>query len=58
VDLRQAPPLLAHHVVSRGILLLSRDEDDRVDFTTKIVAKYLDTAHLRRVQDEYLRERA
>jgi hypothetical protein len=38
--------------------LLSRDEDDRVDFTTKIVAKYLDTAHLRRVQDEYLRERA
>jgi predicted nucleotidyltransferase len=58
VDLRKAPPLLAHHVVSRGILLVSRDEDDRVAFTTKVVAKYLDTAHLRRVQHEYLRERA
>jgi hypothetical protein len=58
VDLRNAPPLLAHHVVSRGKLLLSRDEDERVAFTTKVVARYLDTAHLRKVQHDYLRERA
>jgi predicted nucleotidyltransferase len=58
VDLRMAPPLLAHHVVSRGRLLLARDEDERVAFATRVIAKYLDTAHLRKVQHEYLRERA
>jgi predicted nucleotidyltransferase len=58
VDLRKAPPLLAHHIVSRGRLLLARDEDERVAFATRVIAKYLDTAHLRKVQHQYLRERA
>ena len=58
VDLRKAPPLLAHHIISRGRLLLCRDEDERVAIVTSIMAKYLDTAYLRKVQYEYLRERA
>jgi hypothetical protein len=58
VELSSAPPLLAQHIVSRGRLLLSRDEDERVAFVTRIIAKYLDTAHLRNVQHAYLRERA
>ncbi len=58
VDLRSAPPLLSHHIVSRGKLLLSRDEDGRVALVTRVIAKYLDTKHLRDVQHAYLRERA
>lgn len=57
VDLSLAPPLLAHEVVRQGKLILSRDEDERVEFETRTVARYLDTAHLRRVQHKYLRER-
>jgi predicted nucleotidyltransferase len=57
VDLSLAPPLLAHEVVRQGKLILSRDEDERVEFETRAVARYLDTAHLRKVQHEYLRKR-
>jgi Polymerase beta, Nucleotidyltransferase len=58
VNLPSAPPLLAHQAVSRGELLLARSEDERVAFETRTAAKYPDTAHLRNVQNEYLRERA
>lgn len=58
VDLRAAPPLLAHHIISRGKLLLCRDDDERVELVTWITARYLDTGHLRRIQNHYLRERA
>ena len=57
VDLLLAPPLLAHEVVKQGKLIFSRDEAERVEFETRAVARYLDTAHLREVQHEYLRER-
>ncbi len=57
VDLSLAPPLLAHEVVRQGKLILSRDETERVEFATRAVARYLDTAHLRKVQHQYLRER-
>ena len=56
VDLRRAPPLLAHEVVSAGRLLVARDEGERVDFETRVVLRFLDTAHLRRIQHSYLRE--
>ncbi|MBI3630374.1 MAG: nucleotidyltransferase domain-containing protein [Candidatus Rokubacteria bacterium] len=52
-----APPLLAHEVVSTGTCLVCRDEDERVRFMARTVSRYLDTAHLRRVQHAYLRER-
>lgn len=58
VDLRSAPPLLAHEIISRGKLLVCRDDEERVDLVTWILSRYLDTAHLRRIQSEYLRERA
>lgn len=58
VVLNTAPPLLAHEVLRAGRLILCRDEDERVRFHTRAVARYLDTAHLRQVQHRYLRERA
>ena len=58
VVLNYAPPLLAREVIARGRLLLCRDEEDRVRFETRTTARYQDTAHLRRVQHAYLRERA
>ncbi len=57
VVLNDAPPLLAHEVVSTGTCLVCRDEDERVRFVARTVSRYLDTAHLRRVQHAYLRER-
>ena len=40
------------------VLVMCRDEDERVRFETRTTARYQDTAHLRRVQYAYLRERA
>ena len=57
VDLAQAPPLLGHEIVTSGTILFARDEEERVRFVTRAVARYLDTAHLRKVQHLYLRER-
>ena len=58
VVLNVAPPLLAREVIRRGRLVMCRDEDERVGFETRTTARYQDTAHLRRVQYAYLRERA
>ncbi len=41
----------------QGKLIFSRDEGEQVEFATRAVARYLDTAHLRKVQHQYLRER-
>ncbi len=57
VVLNDAPPLLALEVVSTGTCLVCRDEDERVGFVARTVSRYQDTAHLRRVQHAYLRER-
>ena len=57
VDLFAAPPLLAHEVVATGDCVLARDVDERVAFETRTLHRYVDTAHLRRIQHEALRER-
>ena len=57
VVLNAAPPLLAHEALRAGRLIVCRDEDERVRFHTRAVARYLDTAYLRRVQHHYLCER-
>ena len=57
VVLNDAPPLLAHEVVTTGTCLMCRDEDDRVRFVARTVSRYVDTAHLRRIQQAYLCER-
>jgi hypothetical protein len=50
--------LLAREVIARGRLLMCRDEDEWVRFETHTTARSQDTAHFRRVQYAYLRERA
>jgi hypothetical protein len=56
VVLNDAPPLLAHEAIRDGRRLVCVDEDERVRFETRAIAKYLDTAHLRQIQRDYLRE--
>ena len=58
VVLNEAPPLLTHEAIRGGRVIVCRDDDERVGFETRATARYLDTAHLRRVQHRYLRERA
>lgn len=58
VVLNTAPPLLSHQIIKTGQCFICRDEDERIRFETRLTARYLDTAHLRRVQHRYLRERA
>jgi predicted nucleotidyltransferase len=58
VVLNTAPPLLTHWIIKTGRRVVCRAECERVRFETRAVARYLDTAHLRRVQHRYLRERA
>jgi len=57
VVLNTAPPRLANEIVKTGRRLTCRSEADRVRFETHATARYLDTAHMRRVQHRYLRER-
>jgi predicted nucleotidyltransferase len=58
VDLATAPPLLAHEIVKTGRCIVCRDATERGEFEARTVLRFLDTAHLRRIQDGYLRERA
>lgn len=58
LDLGKAPPVLAHQVIRRGRCIVSRDPAERADFEARTVLRYLDTAHLRRIQHRYLRVRA
>jgi predicted nucleotidyltransferase len=57
VNLATAPPLLAHEVVRSGRCIVCRDPTERGEFEARTTLRYLDTAHLRRVQDQYLHER-
>jgi predicted nucleotidyltransferase len=58
VVLNEAAPLLTHEAIRAARVIVCRDDDERVEFETRATARYLDTAHLRRVQHHYLRERA
>lgn len=57
VVLNTAPPLLGHEVIRTGRVIVCRDEEERVAYEARTIARYLDTAHLRRIQQSYLRER-
>jgi predicted nucleotidyltransferase len=57
IDLGTAPPLLAHQVVSTGTCIVCRHPGERAAFETRTVVRYLDTAHLRRIQHRYLASR-
>jgi predicted nucleotidyltransferase len=55
VILNDAPVVLKHRVLRDGILVLSRDEAKRVDFTADTLRRYVDTAPLRRLVHDYTR---
>ena len=57
VDLATAPPLLAHQIVSTGRCIVSRQPGERAAFETRMILRYLDTAHLRSIQHAYLAKR-
>jgi predicted nucleotidyltransferase len=50
VNLATAPPLLAREVVATGRCLVCRDDAERARFETRAVLRYLDTAHLRKIE--------
>lgn len=57
VILNIASPLLSHEVIKNGLLLFSKDEKKCLEYSAKATMRYLDTIHLRRVQDRILHER-
>lgn len=55
VVLNEAPPLLAHRVLSRGVLVFERSKSARVRFQVRTAARYLDRipmieTHIRRLK--------
>jgi predicted nucleotidyltransferase len=56
--LNQAPPLLAHRVLSRGALIFERSASARVAFQVRTVNRYLDTQPMRNLYLAYLRKHA
>lgn len=57
VLLNRAPLPLKFEVVSKGRLIYARDEEALIRFEMDVIRKYQDAAYLRKVQNEYLRER-
>ncbi|HIE12162.1 MAG TPA: nucleotidyltransferase domain-containing protein [Desulfotomaculum sp.] len=58
VLLNDAPPTLQFEVVCHGRPIYSRNEQVLNDFEMSAIRKFQDTAHLRAVQNEYLKQRA
>lgn len=57
VILNNAPPALGFRVLKEGVLLLSRDEPNRIDHWVRTVDRYLDMEPFRRTLDEGLKHR-
>lgn len=55
--LNRATPVLAFEVVAGGEIIYFRDEAVLNDFEMGIIRKFQDTAYLRKVQNEYLKQR-
>ena len=58
VLLNQAPPLLAHRILSRGRLIFERSASARVRFQVQTVNRYLDTQPMRDLYLSYLKKHA
>jgi predicted nucleotidyltransferase len=56
ITLNDAPLPLQYEIIREG-KVLKEDKKRRVNFETRILSSYLDTAHLRRVQQQYLKKR-
>ena len=57
VILNEAPPVLAHQVLSKGQLVFERSASARVDFEVRTVNAYLDTEPMRALYRSYLKKR-
>jgi uncharacterized protein len=57
VILNTATPLLSHEVIKKGMLLFSKDDAKRIQYTASATKRYLDTIYLRAVQDRILHEK-
>ena len=57
VILNEAPPVLAHQVLSKGQLVFERSPSARVDFQVRTVNAYLDTEPMRALYRSYLKKR-
>ncbi|PYM11128.1 MAG: hypothetical protein DMD81_27815 [Candidatus Rokuibacteriota bacterium] len=57
IVLEDAPAVLGHRVLARGILLSEREPQRRVQVAERIMRQYLDEAYLRRTLDAGLVER-
>jgi hypothetical protein len=55
VILNDVSPVLRYEVMRKG-RVIKENKSSRVEFETKTLAEYLDTAHMRDVQREYLKE--
>ena len=57
IVLNEAPPLLAHQVLSKGKLVFERSARARVEFQVRTVNLYIDTEPLRKLYRHYLKKR-
>jgi hypothetical protein len=58
VVLNEAPPLLAHRVLSRGRLIFERSASARIAFQVKTAARYLDLVPMFDTHIRYAKKRA
>ena len=52
-----ASPLLKREIVSSGQVIYARTKEEQFNFEIETMRQYLDTAYLRKVQNEYLKTR-
>ena len=58
VILNDAPPLLAHRILSTGVLVFERSRTARVRFQVRTAARYSDQVPMYETQIRYLKKRA
>ncbi len=57
LNLDNASPLMKMEIVRSGRVIYARTEDELNNFEMKTIQEYLDTAYLRKVQNNYLKKR-
>lgn len=54
--LNQAPPLLKHEAVFKGVLLFSKDKERQFRIENQVMKEYEDTRYLREIQTKIMKE--
>ncbi len=55
VTLNDAPPVLRYEVIREG-QVIKENKRSRIEFEARTLGEYLDTAHMRSVQQDYLKK--